>query len=93
MKVKIAYKAFRLSKETESVLKTEGSVQFMIDHQIPFEVIKVGDNEHLEYAECTSIDVPWYSAHMFKEMAHYYNCSFTINEDDIMIHFKEERDC
>lgn len=93
MKIKISYKAFRLSKETESVLKTDGSVQFMKDHQIPFEVIKVGDDEHLEYAECTSVDVPWYSAHMFKEMAKHYNCTFILDEDDIRISFNPEREC
>lgn len=87
MKLKIEYSGFCMRKNTEFVNRTKGSELFFKEMQIPFVIETVGDREVLSYEEYTKVDVPWYSEHMYMDMAERYNCEFVIKPKTITIKF------
>ena len=88
MKLKIQYNGFTLRTDTEFVNRSSGAELFLTEMNIPYEVKTVGDREVLEYAEHPEINVPWYSVHMFKDMAERYGCTFNVDANTVSVQFK-----
>ncbi|AXC39032.1 UNVERIFIED_ORG: hypothetical protein [Escherichia phage CMSTMSU] len=68
MKLKLQYNGFTLRNDTEFVNRSPVLSCFARDEH-SFVITTVGDREVLQYAEHPEIDVPWYSEHMYMDMA------------------------
>lgn len=88
MKIKMQYNGFCMRKSTEFINRSPGAELFLMEMNIPFQIETVGEREVLSYAECPVIDVPWYSEHMYMDMARRYGCKFVVEGDKISVEFK-----
>ncbi|EON7637013.1 TPA: hypothetical protein OGU99_000676 [Escherichia coli] len=87
MKLKLNYHGFRLRDDVEFLRRTPGAELFLTEMGVPFKVEHIGDNDCLVYDNQPDINVPWYSEHMYIDMAARYNCTFEITSKGIAIQF------